>query len=418
MRFRSRFRFAVPLVAAGLIGLGAWLPTVGASAAPDLPRATPQQVLTKVIGGRTSHLSGTVSWQANLGLPSLSGLSSPAIQGAPTVSSFRPASLLSGTSTLRVWVDGAGLNRVAIGGNFSEYDIVHRGHQAWVWDSATSHVTHYTFQAPTDQDRLSDINLSPRAASSVNPDSLGSPEGAAPADPAAVARMLLADLFTTATTVSVGPSVSVAGRSAYQLDLAPDRAVVANAGSTVGRIAFAVDARTGLVLRVTVYAAGQAKPVFQVGFTSIDYATPPASVFAPPQGRSETTKVLHPHTFHYRAATSSPVGQGPPPLGSPRLTSLVSSAGSGELLRLAAVPLASLLSSATVTGSDWGSILVAATAGPFQGFAGVAKAVSGPWGSGWLVHSTLLNALFLPDGRVLAGFVTPASLEAAAARIG
>jgi hypothetical protein len=44
--------------------------------------------------------------------------------------------------------------------------------------------------------------------------------------------------------------------------------------------------------------------------------------------------------------------------------------------------------------------------------------VSGSWGSGRLLSSALINALVLPSGRVLVGFVTPAALEQAAAKAG
>jgi len=39
--------------------------------------------------------------------------------------------------------------------------------------------------------------------------------------------------------------------------------------------------------------------------------------------------------------------------------------------------------------------------------------VSGAWGSGRLLHTSLGNVLFLSDGRVAAGFVSPSALEAA-----
>jgi hypothetical protein len=44
--------------------------------------------------------------------------------------------------------------------------------------------------------------------------------------------------------------------------------------------------------------------------------------------------------------------------------------------------------------------------------------VNGRFGSGRLLHTSLVNVLFLPDGGAVAGFVTPTALEAAAARTG
>ena len=71
----------------------------------------------------------------------------------------------------------------------------------------------------------------------------------------------------------------------------------------------------------------------------------------------------------------------------------------------------------SVTGTDWGSILV--VTGANLGAQGTTlnqvSTPCGSFGTGRLVTTNLLNALILPDGRVLAGFVTPAALEAAAA---
>ena len=48
----------------------------------------------------------------------------------------------------------------------------------------------------------------------------------------------------------------------------------------------------------------------------------------------------------------------------------------------------------------------------------IGSPVSGAWGSGRLVTSKLVNALILPDGRMLVGLVTPDRLEAAAGQLG
>jgi hypothetical protein len=69
-------------------------------------------------------------------------------------------------------------------------------------------------------------------------------------------------------------------------------------------------------------------------------------------------------------------------------------------------------------GDDWTQVVIASGVElPVRGF-GVREAstpVSGSWGSGRLLHTSLANVLFLSDGRVAAGFVSPSALEAAVA---
>jgi hypothetical protein len=70
----------------------------------------------------------------------------------------------------------------------------------------------------------------------------------------------------------------------------------------------------------------------------------------------------------------------------------------------------------TVSGAPWAEVLtVPSTQLPSKQLSEATTAVSGAWGSGRLLHTNLFNVLVLPDGRALAGFVTPATLEAAVA---
>jgi hypothetical protein len=71
-----------------------------------------------------------------------------------------------------------------------------------------------------------------------------------------------------------------------------------------------------------------------------------------------------------------------------------------------------------VVGDDWTQVIIASGANvPVRGF-NIGEAttpVSGSWGAGRLLHTSLANVLFLSDGRVAAGFVSPSALEAAVA---
>jgi outer membrane lipoprotein-sorting protein len=362
------YRLAAPFVMAGLIAAGAVAPTLRAAASPHLPAITPEHLISKVLDEKVSHLSATLEWQAQLGLPSLSELTAGGGQGVSTSSTFDPTALLSGGHTFRIWIDGAKRQRIAAPASLAETDVIHRGNQAWVYDSSTDHVTHYILRS-------------------------GSKAGTMPAQPldrvnvTTLADTMLRDLRADGTKISLDRPVKVAGRAAYVLRPAPDRAIKANRASTVAAVTIAVDAKTGLPLRVSIYAVGQSGPALRVGYSSISYATPAASNFAAPKGQTTTTKVVSPIRAH--KATGR--------MRRPPVT-----AGSASI------------------GRDWGTIRTfpaGAMTSEDRALDTVTTVVSGSWGSGRLLPSTLVNALFLDNGRVLVGAVTPAALETAAGHL-
>lgn len=365
-------RYIAPLGAVGAIALAAWVPAVTASAAtPNLPAVTAQQLLARVGQANVSGLSGTVNWTANLGLPSLSALGVGGQKGSG--GSFDPTTLLSGSHDIKVWYGGPDRQRLALPGTLSEVDVIHNGADLWSFDSATMAVTHYV--GP----------MHGGVAHGHKPGTTAAEAG--PLTPDQVAAQILSGL-TPSTTVSVASPVFVAGRPTYELVLTPKAAT-----STVARITMAVDSATGLPLRVQVTPKGTATPALSLGYTSVTFAAPAASTFAAPVGTSTVTKSIGAH---------GPGGHRPG--GHPSRPEPAASTGTSD--------------KTTVVGTDWTSVLRAT--GVSLGSAGhrldqVSTPVSGTFGTGRLVHTALLNALILPDGRVLAGFVTPAALEAAVA---
>src|SRR5947207_528780 len=112
--------------------------------------------------------------------------------------------------------------------------------------------------------------------------------GALPASltPQQAGQRLLTAVGPT-TSVTTGPTTTVAGQDAYQLVIAPK-----DSRSLVGKVVVQLDAQhPGVPLGVQVFARGATSPAFQTGFTSITFAAPPASTFAftPPQGASVHT---------------------------------------------------------------------------------------------------------------------------------
>jgi outer membrane lipoprotein-sorting protein len=387
-------RWTVPaaVVLAGGGGLLASAAPPSAAAAPRLPARSAGQLLAAVTadtGPTGDHggppLSGTITETASLGLPDL-----------PSELTGGGTSLLAGSHTLQVWYSGPEHFRLALPQSMSEDDLVRNGTSLWLWDSAANTVSH--FSGP---------------ASGPAPGTVP----AMPLTPQQAARQALAEA-DPATIVRVDPDVTVAGQSAYQLVLAPrsDR-------SLIGQVRIAIDSQHRVPLRVQVFARGAASPAAQVGFTAVSFTRPPAAdyAFTPPPG----AKVTQEHT-----STSAQAGAGPQ-AGGP--ASDVRVIGSGWLA-VASLPESSL---ATLSGSAGGGDLLpfrhsadseapgsaapgghgAAPAGSLLGeLLSSAPRVSGSWGSGRLIRTSLLSVLVTSTGRVLIGAVTPAVLYRAVTR--
>ena len=171
-------------------------------------------------------------------------------------------------------------------------------------------------------------------------------------------------------------------------------------------------------LRVQVFAKGAASPAFQVGYTSISFVKPAAANFSFTTPAGAKVKVVS------------------PPADSTGPTSAKDKKASGEpqvigkdWLSVAVLP-ASALAGVNGTGdasSVAGQAAQSAAGSPAGGGgedAAVAAAllktatpVHGAWGSGKLLHTSLVSVLMTSDGHVLVGAVTPAVLESAAAQI-
>jgi outer membrane lipoprotein-sorting protein len=347
---RRRRAWAVPAGAAVLVAAGAVAFNVStADANPKLPARTAEQLIASVLSSQTRALSGTVTETANLGLPSLPGAAGQA--------SLSWQQLITGTNTAQVWIDGPDRQRLAITSQLSEADVVHRGNDVWTYTSADDTVSHQLLPAD-------------RTAADPDPGTTMTPTGAA--------QQALAAIDPT-TAVSVSDTATVAGRSAYTLVLEPR-----DSRSTVRQVAVAVDSATGVPLQVEVFGAAS-KPAFEVGFTSVDFSTPPASRFdfTPPAGATVTDNPFGSASDH------------PTPSGAPAAP--------------AAAP--------TVIGQGWTAVV------EFQDASSLLTSSGGlldqltttqPDGSR-LLHTALVNAVLLPDGRAYVGAVSPDALQQIAA---
>jgi outer membrane lipoprotein-sorting protein len=329
--------------------------------------------------------------KSELGLPEL-----PASGGSGGMASSDLTSLISGTHTMRVWFAGPDKARMALLGTLGESDVIRNGKDVWVWSSQDKTAKHSVI--PTDAMPAHDAagkNGKSKAASGM--------PGATdlPTSPQAAAEKALAAI-TPSTVVTTSGTARVAGRSAYELVLTPKEAT-----SLVAQVRVAIDGTEHVPLRVQVFAKSVPAPVFEVGFSAVDFARPDAAQFAfkPPPGTTVTDAKLS-GTKKPAAGKSKTVAPRP---------------GSADLPK--------------VVGKGWGAVMVvkmpvaganAATSGSTGAVADKNLAqltkivtllpkVSGSWGSGHLMSGTVFSALLTDDGRLVVGAVTPEGLYAALA---
>ena len=282
---------------------------------------------------------------------------------------------------MRVWYGGPQLTRLALVGNLSESDLVRNGSNLWLWSSKDR-----TARAPAPSGR----------GRGEGPAKVAQQQAMEKLTPQQAASQALAAIDPT-TAVSVDRTARVAGRSAYQLVLKPK-----DTRSLVGSVEIAIDAKTDVPLRVEVFAKGATSPAFETGFTTVTFSKqPPRSSGSPhrrtPRSRPRTFATPHGHAVAPGNASKALQGKG-------------SGAAAG--------------SEPTVIGKGWTSIvemngvnLAQATKGASASSDALLQAltpVSGSYGSGRVLKTSLVSVLVLSDGRAFVGAVPPSMLEQAA----
>ncbi len=388
--FSRRARWAVPLGAAAIAGAvtAGVLISAAASASPELPVKTPAQLLAALAArtGPPPPLTGTVVESAALGIPQL-----------PQLGNQNSAvSLLAGSHTVKIWYRDPAHVRLAMPVTMSETDVIRNGRQVWLWQSNKNSVTKLTLPARAAKSQATpaptQVPLTPQQAASQVLKAVG-----------------------TSTRVSVDRTATVAGQAAYQLVLSPR-----SSGSLVGRVNIAIDASNNVPLRVQVFARGASAPAFQVGYTAVSFVRPATAnfTFAPPAGAKVKTVTL-----------PSDAGQPKSSAAERTAASQVQVVGK-DWLSVAVLPSSVLseITSGSTAGATGQMAQSAVPGGPAGGGSGetaamlrtliaAATPVHGAWGSGQLLHTSLVSMLITNNGHVLIGAVTPAVLENAAAQV-
>lgn len=260
--------------------------------------------------------------------------------------------MLTGDHTIRVWLAGADRAKVALVDGSTETAAIRDGDQLWLWSSEKQQARHAT----------------------IDP---GEKPTTTPMSPTEAVQRLLAAVEPS-TDVTTSGTGMVAGRPVYQLVLTPK-----DDASLVGQVRVSVDATEFVPLAARVLA-DDGSDAISVAATSVDFSRPADSIFAftPPPG-AEVTELKPP-------------------------------AASGE-------HPAKDATKPTIVGSGWTTVAVAKfdTAKADQTVTALLKTlpeVSGSWGHGRLLTTTLVNAVITDDGRVAVGSVAPERLYAALAR--
>lgn len=377
--FKSRpaMRWLVPAAAAVVvIGGGAAAGTIVASADPTLPERSAAQLLVDVQTAKIDGLSGTIQQTADLGLPTLPGITGGGGANTDLIN------LVAGSNTARVWYGGEDKVRLAVLSKLGETDVIRNGSDVWLWRSNDSSATHFKIPAGKQHEQRT------------------LPQGV-PATPQEAADAALAAIDPTTAVTTTG-AAKVAGRDAYELVLAPR-----DTGSLVGQVRLAIDAEKHIPLGVDVYAKDATKPAVRIAFQQVSFAQPDPEQFAfnpPPGTKVETPSEAQLQKQAERAQQQAEHAQGKVATGKPE-------APEGT----------------KVVGKGWTSVLVTrlpkddgAKAGEgrqqLDALTGLLPKVSGTWGSGRLLQSALFSALLTDDGRILVGAVAPEKLYEAAGR--
>lgn len=409
-------RYLPASVVAAVIATGAIALPMQANAV-DLPDLTPQQVML-LMEGEVQGFSGTIVKTSDLGLPALEMSSMMNEDMAQDMQDKLPegfedfvptlieqnaitqaVELIAGTHKIRVYASNEGL-RVQVLDTMSQRDVIVNKDQFWFYDAKNATALTGAIEMEVDQAKLDEAKSEAESklqdfAAQIQLD-ISNPE--------AVANYLMEEVSET-TSVSVGKDHMVAGRTAYQLIAQPKAS-----NSLVESVVVSVDSETGMALDVKVYSIEQEEPAFQVGFESISFEVPDASMFnfTPPAGTTvETLEVPSDAKAELEALKQE--------LEASELTEEELAQLKAELeAKYADQPKPELL------GTDWESVLYL-SAIPSEVpmdllenelFADLMTTVAG----GKVFSTPLMNVLITDAGEVYAGAVTISYLQEVAAR--
>ena len=413
-------RWMPALIVPAVIAAGAVAVPLQANAV-DLPDLTPQQVML-LMDGEITGFSGTIVKTSELGLPPLEMSSMMDEEMIAEMEEKMPegfeefipslieqnaitqaVELIAGTHRIRVYASEVGM-RVQILDPMSQRDFIVNENEFWAYDARNATALTGTFDMEVSDEDKAEFEANAQAQleqylADIQLD-ISNPE--------AVADYLMAQVGET-TEVSVGKDHRIAGRTAYQLIAQPNAK-----NSLVESVVISVDSETGMALDVKVYSVEQDVPAFHVGFESISFETPDASMFSftPPAGTTIETMELPAELEAELEELKSQYQSEYEALG---FTNEDNAAMRAELeARYADQPKPAMI------GEDWESVIflpampqeVPMEMMENELFADLMTPVDG----GKVFSTPLMNVLVLDSGEVYAGAVTIEYLQEVAAR--
>lgn len=346
----------VPAVAVPLILVaGAIVIPATANASVVLPAKTVEEVLQLALDSAGTSFSGTVEQTSDLGIPEI-----PATAGGSSTTDA--LEFLTGSHTASVFQSGSESSRVQVIEDLAERDVYRTGQDVWTWDSEKNEAVHSVLPSHDDGAGPEGLPATPVPATPV------------PATPGELISAVLAKAGES-TDITLTDNVRVAGRAAYGIVLTPR-----TADTLVGDVTIAVDAETGVPLSAAITPAAQDTPAISLAFTAIDFAEPSADIFAftPPADADVTEADL-----------------------------------AGE------VPAASdreAPNGLTVIGEGWSQIvgIPLPTGAEHADSPAPLDQLLTPVDGGRVLETSLVSVFLTDDGRLFAGAVSAAQLQAAA----
>jgi len=381
-----------------------------ANAEIDLPDKSASEILQMMNQDPDMSFSGRVTKVSNLGLPPIGNM--PDIsesmveemeENTPEgMEEFIPrmtesnmvtdlVEIISGTHEARIYVDGPDKLRVQVLDPMSERSMIVNGDTVWFYDDDKLAAQFMTMD-------LAELEAKAEEYEAENSADIEQMIADLPFDinnPAEVADYLLAEA-SEYSEITVGVDQNVAGQAAYELIATP-----LATETTVDYVSVAIDAETGMALNVKVMAKGQTEPAMEIGFTSIDYSTPAASVFEfNPSSDVTVTEMEMPAEFTIDGETYTKE-ELEAELEANKPTEAEYEELKAEYEASENMPV--------VFENGWASVVEMKLTEDMpvdmfesELFSGITEQVEG----GFVITSSLVNVLITDDGRVLAGAVT------------
>jgi outer membrane lipoprotein-sorting protein len=364
----------VPVVLVGLLWAGYSVrDRLEARAEPTVPERTAAEVADWAASPHPQPRMGFLELRTSLGLGDFgtaTGESGGSLVG-----------LAAGTNDARLWEDGD-RRRIALLEELGETDWYRQGDVTYVWHSRRSRVTKVA--TPTEPPSATGL-----ITSLAGGGTLESPDGMA-------ARFLA--LRNQNTRVVLHEPTHVADRPVYQLGLVPDIR-----SSLITEVTIGVDAATGLPLRVQLKTRSGTVAIDNK-FTSIRFKRPAASnfTFRPPPEATVTDGAKVPREPDYTDDWQKERDR------ERALEDVQSVTGVDDTLLRLATTGDGWEEVVALTGLDWWRL---------DDLGRTAKTVTGTYGTGQLLETPVFSLLILPNGRIVAGAVTPEGLEPAAEQV-